>query len=110
MTIGKKIRSLRHMRGMTQEDLAKASNTSKQNIYKYESGIITNIPTERVQLLAVALGVDPNYLMGWETNPNQTNELEKIEIAFFDGYKELNEENKAILRDMVNIMRERQRR
>lgn len=57
---------------MTLEELAKAVNTSRQQIHRYETGIIQNIPTEMVEKLAAALCVDPAYLMGWEesSSPN----------------------------------------
>lgn len=71
MTVGQRIRALRQSKGMTQEELATKVNTIKQTIYKYESGVITNIPFERLQNIADALGTTPSYLMGWEDNaPN----------------------------------------
>lgn len=66
MTTGEKIRQLRIAAGMTQEDLGKAAKTTKQNIYKYETGIITNIPAVKIGLIAKALNTTPAYLMGWE--------------------------------------------
>lgn len=66
MQIGSRIRELRINKGMTQEELAYAVNTSKQNIHKYENGIITNIPLDKIEGIAQKLGVSPAYLMGWE--------------------------------------------
>lgn len=65
MDLGDKIRTLRLDMDMTQEELAEAVNTSKQNIYKYEKGIITNIPSDKIEKLANALDTTPAYLMGW---------------------------------------------
>ena len=31
-----------------------------------ETGIVTNIPSEKIEAAAKALGVTPGYLMGWE--------------------------------------------
>lgn len=71
MTIGDRIRLARQHSGFTQEDLAKASGTSKQTIYKYEMNIVTNIPSDRVEAIAKLLGVSPAYLMGWDDfSPN----------------------------------------
>lgn len=72
MKLGERIRFLREKVGMTQTALADASGTTKQNIYKYETGIITNIPSDRVEAIAVALQTTPAYLMGWE-EPNAGN-------------------------------------
>ena len=65
MTTGEKIRTARAKKGYTLEELASIVGTSKQNIYKYETGIITNIPLSKVQAIAKALGVDPGWLAGF---------------------------------------------
>ena len=67
MTIGEKIKSLREEMHMTQDELGKACNVTKQTIFKYESGIITNIPLDRLELIANALNVPAAFLMGWES-------------------------------------------
>lgn len=51
---------------MTLEELAQLLGTSKQTIHRYETGVIANIPKERVEQLAQALGVTPAELMGWD--------------------------------------------
>ena len=66
MTIGEKIKLLRESNKLTQTDLAEKVGTTKQNIYKYENGIITNIPSDKIELIAAILGVSPAYLMGWD--------------------------------------------
>ena len=65
MSIGKRIREARQRKGLSQEALAKAINSTKQAIYKYESGIVTNIPPEKIEKMAAALSVFPAELMGW---------------------------------------------
>ena len=64
-TIGEKIKLLREEAKLSQGELAEKANTTKQNIYKYEKGIITNIPSDRIELIANALSTTPAYLMGW---------------------------------------------
>ena len=66
MKIGEKIKYLRLKFGLTQEDVAKAIATTKQAIYKYENGIVTNIPIDKVQKIADLFNTTPSYLMGWE--------------------------------------------
>ncbi len=66
MTIGERIRLARLSKGMSQDDVATAINSTRQAIYKYENGIVTNIPLEKIDLIAKVLGVTPAYLMGWE--------------------------------------------
>lgn len=53
---------------MTQVELAKKLNTTKQTIGKYENEIVTNLPLNRIQELADALDTTPAYLMGWSDN------------------------------------------
>lgn len=72
MTVGEKIRDLRQQREMTLKELAKAAHTSFQTIYKYENGIITNIPLDRIELIAKALDVKPEVLLGWTDTPSPT--------------------------------------
>ncbi len=64
--IANRLKSLRKAKRMTQDELAAALGTSKQTIHRYENGIITNIPPEKVEKLALALGTTPSELMGWD--------------------------------------------
>lgn len=68
MDIGKKIKMLREQRGMTQSELAKHIKSTKQTIFKYESGIVTNIPMDKLVTIARVLDCSPAYLLGWENN------------------------------------------
>lgn len=70
--IGKRIKSLRIEKKLTQEELALAVNSTKQNISKYENGIITNIPMTKITEIAKFFGVTPAYLVGWTNNRNET--------------------------------------
>lgn len=63
--IANRLKTLRKAKKMTQDELAAALGTSKQTIHRYENGIITNIPPEKVEKLAYALGTTPSELMGW---------------------------------------------
>lgn len=71
MTIGERIKHIRVQEGIAQIELAKATKISKQNIYKYENNIITNIPSDKIELIAKALNTTPAYLMGWEVESDQ---------------------------------------
>ena len=71
MTIGERIKSLRESKRITQTELAEKLGTTKQNIYKYENGIITNIPSDKIELMAKCFEVSPGYIMGWEDENEQ---------------------------------------
>lgn len=64
--IGSTIKSLRISRQMNQTDVAKKIGVSKQTLFKYENGIVQNIPTKYIERLANLFDVSPGYLMGWQ--------------------------------------------
>lgn len=66
MNIGERIRTLREKNEMTQTELAQKIGSTKQTIYKYENGVVTNIPYDKLILLAKALKTTPAALMGWK--------------------------------------------
>lgn len=68
MTVGDRIRQVRIEKDITQQELADCVGVSKQAVYKYENNIVTNIPMDKLSLIASKLGVTPCFLMGWEDN------------------------------------------
>lgn len=66
MSKGDRIRDLRKSKGITQSEMAKLLHTTKQTISKYEKGIVTNIPSDRVEAMARILETTPEYILGWE--------------------------------------------
>ena len=63
MTKGDRIKARREELGLTQTDLAEAISSTKQNIYKYENNIISNIPSDKVEAIAEVLKISPAYLL-----------------------------------------------
>jgi transcriptional regulator with XRE-family HTH domain len=86
MTIGEKIKRERIRNNLSQEDVAKAIGSTKQAIYKYENGIVTNIPMDKVEMMASIFGVTPAYLMGWQLN-----------LHLFGNSEQLPEKEKKLL-------------
>lgn len=75
-------------------------------------------PANRLSEIAQYLSVPVEYLMNGGTEnkkaPTEDGErsgshdvLDDVDIAFYGDYKELTEDDKATVRDMVRIMRER---
>ena len=64
--LGERIRRLRKEKGLSLEQLADFIGTSRQTVHRYETGAISNIPSEKVEIMAKALGTTPACLMGWE--------------------------------------------
>lgn len=65
MTVGQRIRQRREEKGVKQSELAKQIGVTKQNLYKYETGIIENISLPIIERIAFVLNCSPAYLAGW---------------------------------------------
>ncbi|MBS5550306.1 MAG: helix-turn-helix domain-containing protein [Oscillospiraceae bacterium] len=117
MTIGERIRAAREEKKMTQEELGTICGTTKQSIFKYETGVITNIPRDKMEKIASALGVTPTYLMGWDTKPLTVNQvLSRPTTSPSESEKnkpaesELDELDKELLRLAAQLTPEQKRR
>lgn len=70
------------------------------------------VNAETAQKIASFFGVSVGYLLGIEgsdaaqESANAVN-LDQVDVAFYGEFKELSEEDKDTVRDMVRIMRER---
>lgn len=63
--LAKNLKRMRKEKGITLEALASAIGTSRQTVHRYENGIITNVPPEKVEAIARVLETSPTELMGW---------------------------------------------
>lgn len=96
MTVGDRIRKQRELLGMSQTVFAEKIGVSKQTLYKYENNVITNIPSDKIELAAAKLGVSPSFLMGWsKPNLNVAELLADIagDEVFIDYIKKIKEMN-----------------
>lgn len=80
MSVGRRIRQAREAKGITQDELGKRCGTTKQTIFKYENGIITNIPLDRLERIAEILEVLPEDLMGWNRQDEIVRPVGKIAL------------------------------
>ena len=76
-SIGARLKTLRLDRGLTQDEVGQRVLVSKQTLYKYENDIVTNIPADKIEMLAEVYGVTPAYIMGWES-PSASDELPTV--------------------------------
>lgn len=56
ITLGNRIENLRESINDPQTELAEKFGVSKQTLYKYENNIVTNIPSDKIKLIAKTLG------------------------------------------------------
>lgn len=111
MTIGDRIRKLRIASNLSQVELAQKAEISKQTLYKYETNIVTNIPSDKIELLAKILQTSPCHLMGWdETNCSSVKasfintKLEPKLERIINYYQQMDETGKNSLADQAEYL------
>ena len=85
---------------------------SRSTLTELRKGRASTLKAERAVLIADYLGISVSQLLGNEQKEEPQAEqinLSGVELGFLGDYKELTEENKATVRDMVRLMRERQK-
>ena len=97
MTVGDRIKEQRIAHGLSQTELAKHLNTTKQAIHKYENNIVTNIPMDKVEILANLFSVSPAYLMGWEKEKPTEDEDSRLVNEFVDLFQKLSDEQQELI-------------
>jgi transcriptional regulator with XRE-family HTH domain len=98
-TLGERIREQRKKKGFTLDELALRSESSKSYIWELENKDPPRPSGEKLALIARALDVTPDYLLGVET------EIETAEDkAFFRKYQKMNSAQKSQIRDMLEII------
>lgn len=75
---------------------------SRSLITDLKMGRKKSISAETAQKLAGHFGVSVGYLLGQESD-----ELDQVDIAFYGEYKELTQEQKDAVRQMVRLMRQK---
>jgi transcriptional regulator with XRE-family HTH domain len=116
MTIGERIKQLRTEKEITQTELADIIGTTKQNIYKYENGIITNIPSDKIEAISSYFQVSPAFLMGWNNSaPSESetlirtsdNNFSSDETQHIKKYRTLDTYGKKIIDCVLDLEFER---
>jgi len=71
MTIGERIRFLREQNKMTLEEVASYIKVGRSTVFRYETGEVTNIPSDKIEAIARMFSVSPAYLMGWTEDDSE---------------------------------------
>jgi len=101
--IGDNIKNKRTELGLTLREVADRAGVSKQTIQRYETGTISNIPSDKVEKVATALNVTPAYLMGWEYEFKDAPKQSDASIRRLAAYKKAFAHNKAIAEISSNL-------
>jgi repressor LexA len=68
MAFKENLKNARLRAGMTLDEVAKAVGTTRQTVQKYESGVIPNVPSDKIEKMADVLDTTPAALMGWDVD------------------------------------------
>jgi transcriptional regulator with XRE-family HTH domain len=99
-TLGDRIRDLRKKKGFTLDELAAKAESSKSYIWELENKDPPRPSGEKLALIAAALDVTTDYLLGADTE-----ELSSAEDkAFFRKYQKLDAPTKSQIREMLDII------
>lgn len=82
-TIGEKIKNLRLLADMSQEELGNRVGVQRAAINKYEKGSVTNIPLSTIEKMAQVFDVSPTYIVGWGDGGNPL----AMEVKVLQGVK-----------------------
>lgn len=74
--VGGRIRYMRRLRELTQEELAKKVGLSHVAIAHYERGDVENLKRSVAEKLGQALECSPAYLLGWSDSISGDNQVE----------------------------------
>ena len=84
---------------MTLDDVAKYLGINRQAVYKYEQGIVTNIPLDKIEKMAVLFGTTPDYIAGWSEDAP----IRKMNLQLFNGDAEEDPEIRIVSGMMENM-------
>lgn len=80
MTFAQRLKELRKEHDMTMDEVGSHIGAGRALIYKYEHGIVTNVPPDKVHKLANLFGVTRPYMMGW-TDERNVNPSENLDVV-----------------------------
>lgn len=75
MKLKDNIKARRLALGLTLDEVAQKIGVSKPTIHRYESGVITNIPSDKLLKIADALQTTPALLNGWNEPKTPSNAI-----------------------------------
>jgi transcriptional regulator with XRE-family HTH domain len=103
-TLGDRIRELRKKKGFTLDQLAELSKSSKSYIWELENKDPPRPSGEKLAVIAEALDVTPDFLLGLETEPETAEDK-----AFFRKYQKMDATQKQQIREMLDIINRKRR-
>jgi transcriptional regulator with XRE-family HTH domain len=94
---GERIKECRLINRMTQDDVAKHLGIGKQAVWKYETGIVTNIPLDNLESMAALFRTTPAYLAGWSDEGAPESLLDDREDSLVSSFRSLSPRGQELL-------------
>ena len=115
--IGQRIADCRIARDLTMDDVAQKIGVAKSTIQRYEKGTIKKLKLPVIESIAVALDVNPNWLIGKTSDPTiqdnkkgqpaRTGELSEAKQAMYDFIDTLSDEQVSRLLQIAHAALDR---
>lgn len=102
------IQKLCESKGIRPGRLCSELNLSRGLMTDLKMGRKKGVNAQTAQKIAAYFGVSVGYLLGQEDRSNRQDILDDVDISFYGAYRELDDAQKEVIRDMVRVMRERQ--
>jgi len=99
---GTKIRELRKEKGLTLDQLAERSGSSKSYIWELENKNPPRPSAEKIAKIAWVLEVTADYLMDKDDNKDRDT---AEDLAFFRKYQNLDQDTKEKIRKMLDVIK-----
>ena len=100
-TLGRKVRDLRQEKGLTLDQLAQATGSSKSYIWEIENTPGARPSGEKLNRIAAVLGVTPEFLAD-EDRTNAT--VDEFDEAFYRKYQGADPNVKEKLKRILDVL------
>jgi len=87
--IGNRIKYARNLKDVTLDDVAKKVGVAKSTIQRYENGKITTIKLPVVEAIAIALNVNPAWVVGKSDNMELPSQIVPKIMQYYDLLNEI---------------------
>lgn len=99
--LGRKLRELRKQKGLTLEELAQQTDSSKSYIWELENKPVARPSAEKIGKIAAVLGVTSEYLVD-EARTEAT--ADERDIAFFRKYQGADPDVKEKINRILDLL------
>lgn len=103
MGLKENIKKRRLELNLTLETVAKKLFITKPTLQRYESGVISNIPSDKIEKLAEILDTTPAALMGWNISSVPSFSLTDKEQDLLKKYRKLDNIGKHTIDTIISV-------